>query len=453
MKLRHRVNLYTAAMFIVLLIIINVSIYSVFRSTMLNSELERTAGEALHAIDGLNKAEGNLSLELVLRSYVPVNGMLQIVKADGNPGAAAADPNLLSLHHLPVDFYQKEVREIREHNGTPYAFVSIPIILNNGGMADLQATGNLAQTAEMLRSLRLVLILVTVLATIPVLLSSALLSNFIIRPIASMINTMKEIRESGQFKRIPLPKKSKDELYQMAETFNKMMHLLEVNYEKQGQFISNASHELKTPLTVIESYASLLKRRGRQQPELFDEAVEAIHSEAIRMRDLTQQLLQLAKHEDQWQVTMENVNLASITEALVSSFQKAYNRSIELNIQDRPVVRTDQQMFRQLFYILMDNARKYSEDVITVNIKTFSDGAVIEIADRGIGIPADDLEKIFDRFYRVDKARTRKKTGGFGLGLSLAKEIGEAMDADIQIESVESEGTTARIIFPGTTSY
>lgn len=453
MKLRHRVNLYTAAMFIVLLIIINLSIYSVFRSTMLNNELERTAGEAVHAIDGLNKAEKDLSLELVLRSYVPVNGMLQIVKADGKPGAAAADPNLVSLHSLPVNFYQKEVRDIKEHNGTPYAFVSIPIILNNGEMADLQATGSLAQTAEMLRSLRLVLVLVTVLATIPVLLSSALLSNFITRPIASMISTMKEIRESGQYKQIPLPKKSKDELYQMAETFNKMMHLLEVNYEKQGQFISNASHELKTPLTVIESYASLLKRRGRQQPEVFDEAVDAIHSEAIRMKDLTQQLLQLAKHEDQWRVTMEDVNLAGIAEELVRSFQKAYNRPIELNIQDRPMVRTDQQKFRQLFYILMDNARKYSEDVITVNVKKISDHAVIEIADRGVGIPAGDLEKIFDRFYRVDKARTRKKTGGFGLGLSLAKEIAEAMGADIQIESMESEGTTAKIILPGAASY
>ncbi|WP_053360509.1 HAMP domain-containing sensor histidine kinase [Bacillus sp. FJAT-27251] len=451
MKLRHRVNLYTAAMFIVLLVIITFSIYSVFSRTMMNNELERMAGEALQAIDGVNKADG-IPLDDVLRSYVPVNGMLQIVKADGKPRAAAANPDLYSLRSLPVDFYQKEVREIKEHNGTPYAFVSIPIILNDGEMADLQATGSLAHTADMLRSLRLVLIIITVLATIPVLLSSALLSNFIIRPIASMINTMKEIRESGQFKQIPLPKKSKDELYQMAETFNKMMHLLKVNYEKQGQFISNASHELKTPLTVIESYASLLQRRGRQQPELFDEAVEAIHSEAIRMKDLTQQLLQLAKHEDQWQVALENVNLAAIAEELVRSFQKAYNRQIELNIVDQPIVRADQQKFRQLFYILMDNARKYSEDVINVNIKMVSEHAVIEIADRGIGIPAGDLEKIYDRFYRVDKARTRK-TGGFGLGLSLAKEIAEAMGSDIQIESVESEGTTAKIILPLAPSY
>jgi two-component system, OmpR family, sensor histidine kinase ArlS len=447
MKLRHRINLYTATMFIVLLIILNIAIYSAFSRMMLDNELERTAAEAVQAVDGLNKAGSEIPVGDVLRSYIPVNGMLQIVEGDGTRGLGAAAPALQDLHDLPVEHYQKEVKDIKEHGGIPYAFVSVPIILSNGEIGELQTTASLAHTADMLRSLRFVVMIVTALATVPVLLSSALLSNFITRPITSMIATMKEIRESGQFKQIPLPKESKDELYQMGETFNKMIHLLEVNYEKQGQFISNASHELKTPLTVIESYASLLKRRGKQEPGLFDEAVEAIHSEAIRMKDLTQLLLQLAKYQDQWQVHLENLNLATIAEDLVRSFEKAYSRPIELNVQKEPMVRTDEQRFRQLFYILMDNARKYSEDVITVNVKTLSDGAVIEICDRGVGIPAGDLEKVFDRFYRVDKARTRK-TGGFGLGLSLAKEMADAMGAEIQLESVESIGTTVKMILP-----
>ena len=136
----------------------------------------------------------------------------------------------------------------------------------------------MSATEEMLAVLRIVLIAVTIIAMIPVLISSTILSNFIARPIRWMINTMKEIQTSGQFKRLSLEEKSKDELVEMGKTFNHMIDLLQANFEKQEQFVSNASHELKTPLTVIESYASLLKRKGWQRPDLFDESIEAIHS-------------------------------------------------------------------------------------------------------------------------------------------------------------------------------
>jgi signal transduction histidine kinase len=116
--------------------------------------------------------------------------------------------------------------------------------------------------AGILKTLRIVPGSVTLLAMIPVLVSNAFLSKIITNPVTSMTTTMREIRESGQFKRLTLEGKSKDELYQMGETSNHMIDLLEANFEKQKQFVSNASHELKTPLTVIDSYSSLLKRRG-----------------------------------------------------------------------------------------------------------------------------------------------------------------------------------------------
>ena len=117
----------------------------------------------------------------------------------------------------------------------------MPIILHDGSVAKFQFTKSMETAAENLSTLRLVLVMVTVLALIPVLISSRILSNLITMPVVSMINTMTEIRQSGQFKRLKLQRKSKDELYQMGETFNHMIDLLEINFEKQEQFVSNAS--------------------------------------------------------------------------------------------------------------------------------------------------------------------------------------------------------------------
>ncbi|MBY0097017.1 sensor histidine kinase [Mesobacillus maritimus] len=452
MKLRNKINLYTTVMFIVLLILVNLSIYLSFSKMMLDSEVERTVAEAKQAMNGINQVNSTVDLQNILLAYVPVNGMMQIVDKEANPGVGVAVPNQQDLREKPVRFHHKEVQTIVEYNNIPHAFVSIPMISRDGEVVELQVTENLESTAEMLNTLKLVLIIVTILAMIPVFISSSLLSNFITRPITSMIATMRDIKGSGQFKRIPLPKQSKDELYQMGETFNNMIELLEVNYEKQGQFISNASHELKTPLTVIESYASLLKRRGKDQPELFDESIQAIHSEAIRMKDLTQQLLLLARNEQHWLLEKEEIHLNEVVKEAVRSFEKAYNREVELKQETEVVINADLQRFKQLFFILMDNARKYSEERIVVKISSSKDQAVVSVTDRGIGIPSGELEKVYDRFYRVDKARSRK-TGGFGLGLSLAKEIADAMEATIALESVEGLGTTAKISLPLSDSH
>ena len=442
MKLRSKINLYTTVMFICLLLLINGAIYVSFSRVTLNSELERTAAEAKQTIKGIQSGT-TIPTKDLLRAYAPTNGMLQIVNADGSTDAAATAPGHQKLRQEPVTFYQKEQREIIEYDGIPHAFISLPIIWTGGEVADLQVTENLALAANNLKVLKFVLIAVTLLAAIPLFLSSRLLSNFITRPISSMMKTMQAIRGSGQHKRIVLPKQSKDELYQMGETFNEMMAQLEMNYEKQEQFVSNASHELKTPLTVIEAYASLLKRRGRDNPEVFDESVDAIQSEASRMKDLTQQLLLLAKHE-QWNIEMSNVPLAELVEESIRSFRAGYKREIKLVVEHKSIVRADQQKLKQLIYILMDNAHKYSDASIRVNVRTVQNKALIEIIDQGVGIPTSDLAHVFDRFFRVDTARTRK-SGGFGLGLSLAKEIADLMDAEIRIDSVEGKGTTAQI--------
>ncbi|MCL6570907.1 MAG: HAMP domain-containing protein [Bacillus sp. (in: Bacteria)] len=444
MKLRNKINLYTAVLFAALLILMNISVYITFSKLILDSELNTATKEVEKTTNDIGKSLGTIPEAELLRSYVPINGMIQFVTADNLAISTVTSPSEQNLIGRNATFNQGEVSKSIVYQKRTYTFESMPIILLDGSVANLQVTKSIKTATDNLKILRLVLLLLTLLALIPVVVSSRVLSNLITSPVISMTKTMKEIRHSGLFKRLILEGKSKDELYQMGETFNHMIDLLETNYEKQKQFVANASHEFKTPLTIIESYASLLKRRGLSEPELFTESIEAIHSEAIRMKEMTEQLLMLAKHHEQWNIQKTPVNLGDFLNQTVKSFQNAYCREIEFQLENYPpiTVVTDEKKLKQLLFILLDNARKYSDEAITVISGLEHEVAFIRVADKGIGIPRDEIPKVFDRFYRIDKARNRKK-GGSGLGLSLAKEIADAIGVKIQLESEEKVGTTA----------
>ncbi|MGG3803680.1 sensor histidine kinase [Metabacillus fastidiosus] len=445
MRLRDKINLYTSVLFIILLIIMNVAIYSVFSHLMVENELDRAKAESEKTARDIRETIEQISPGELLRAYVPVDGMIGIVTEAGRQ--VTTSPSERSLQKRESTFYPGEKHELITYKKKDYVFISSPIILKDGTVANLQMIKSIESTRDMLGVLKIVFIVVTVIAMIPVLISSRLLSNLITRPIWLMTDTMREIQKSGQFKRLTLEEKSKDELVEMGKTFNHMIDLLQTNFKKQEQFVSNASHELKTPLTIIESYADLLKRRGLEREDLFHESVEAIHSEAIRMREMTEQLLQLAKHDENWNIDIEKINLTQFIAELAPIFQNAYRREMKLKSTETIKCYTDAQKLKQLIYIFLDNARKYSDEAITVSVGKIENRAYVQIDDRGIGIPKEDLPKIFDRFYRVDKARSRKH-GGSGLGLSMAKEIADAINVRIKIDSLEGKGTTVILFLP-----
>ncbi|WP_330218420.1 HAMP domain-containing histidine kinase [Sporosarcina globispora] len=381
----------------------------------------------------------------LLRALVPANGMVRIVKPNKD-ASSVTSPDEKELSNIPAEYITGEVIKTLEKDNHGYIFASSPVVLPDGNVGSLQLTRSMETAEEILKTLRIVLGAVTVLAMIPVIISSAILSKFITKPVAKMTATMKEIRGSGQFKRLELEGKSQDELHQMGETFNHMIDLLESNYEKQKLFISNASHELKTPLTVIESYSSLLKRRGLKEPELFNESIEAIHSEAIRMKEMTEQLLLLARHDDQWMLDLKMIDLNRFLTQVIRTYGDAFKRTLHLEsgLAENVIIQIDENKLKQLLYIFLDNARKYSDDVIRITAGSEKSEVYIRIEDRGMGIPQKDLPRVFDRFYRVDEARN-SKTGGSGLGLSLAKEIADALGVKIKLESTEGIGTAVSI--------
>ncbi|WP_062351813.1 sensor histidine kinase [Bacillus kwashiorkori] len=445
MKLKNKINLYTSVFFISLVILINISIYFLFKNLMVQSEIATTEQEMMSIATGVAESLGEIPSNELLRAYVPVDGMIRIVvptnKSDTTVTAADKD----FLRNVKEVFYNKEIKEPMIVDKENYYFFSIPIIQQDGNLASLQVMKSIQTPYEQIKVLRVILFSVTLIIMIPIFISSRILSTIITKPITSLTKTMSEITESGKFKRISLEKNSSQELYQMGDTFNHMIDLLEANFKKQEQFIGNASHELKTPLTVIESYASLLKRRGSTDQAIFQESVEAIHSEAIRMREMTEQLLMLAKANENWKIELTIISLTDVLHKTVHTLQNSYRREIQLNILENIEVETDEQKFKQLLYILMENAIKYSQEKINIEVGLKNHQPYISIMDRGVGIPKEDIPKIFDRFYRVDEARTRK-TGGTGLGLSLAKEIAVAINADIQVESTVGIGTNITVL-------
>ncbi|MCM3173817.1 HAMP domain-containing sensor histidine kinase [Paenibacillus sp. MER 99-2] len=449
MSLKSKIYGYSSVLFAVLLIAVNLSVYIVFERMSINNEIKRIEGEAESIVKGVRQSAGSIPPDDLLRAYAPLDGMLRIVNEDGTSSAPVTAESGEQLSKLSYTYESEKRSEHLQIGDIGYVWVSLPVIWPDGEVVNVQVTESIAETERGLSVLRTVLVAVTVIALIPAIISSRILANRMTRPIQQMTRTMGDIQSSGQFKRLLLDAKSKDELNTMGQTFNRMMDLLESNFERQERFVSDASHELKTPLTIIESYASLLQRRGKERPEVFDEAVEAILSESIRMREMTEQLLLLAKQPEQWNVQLERVDINRLVQDSTRAFREAYHREVICQDAGQTWAISDESKLKQLLFILLDNARKYSEEQIEVRVKTHHQESWIQIADTGIGMSEADLAKVFDRFYRVDPARTRGSgESGSGLGLSLAKDIAGAVGARIELTSTEGVGTTATIILP-----
>ena len=259
---------------------------------------------------------------------------------------------------------------------------------------------------------------------------------------------MEEIEKSGVPKKINIQNETRDELQTMASTFNRMIERLQESMARQSQFVSDASHELKTPLTVIKSYANLLRRHGLENKEMADEAIHAIHSEATRIQKMTETFLDLANLEQENVLEMNKVDLVSLSESILKQLKDVYKREITLRFEENPItIYADELKIKQVIIILLDNAIKYSNEQIEVFINRDSQHAKIRIKDYGIGIPKKEIENIFERFYRVDKARSRE-TGGSGLGLHIAKSIIKLHKGEIKINSKEGSGTTVELFLP-----
>lgn len=314
----------------------------------------------------------------------------------------------------------------------------------------LQTVKSLEKENMYIKILLFVLILFNGLIILITLLLGSKVSRKMLHPIEKMTKTVQDISIQQLDTRLDI-KGSQDELKELAETFNEMLDRIQVSYIKQDQFVSDASHELRTPISVIKGYASLLDRWGKNDLAILDESLHAIKTEADNMQDLTEKLLFLAKSDkNQHKIDKESFWLDQLLDEIVKETKLIdNNHEICVNNFQEILISADKKLLKQCIRILVDNSLKFTQDNGTITLIAFKNrkNIIIEVEDNGMGIPKEDLPYIFDRFYRADKSRT-KQSGGSGLGLSIAKWIVEKHHGKITAKSVLGKGTKISISLP-----
>lgn len=287
-------------------------------------------------------------------------------------------------------------------------------------------------------------------------LGGILITKSFLSSVQNITDTMKRIKKNGLNERVPV-RENNDELAKLSILFNEMMDEVETSFTQQKQFVEDASHELRTPLTIIQGHLSMLNRWGKNDPAILDKSLQSSLKEVDRLNKLVSELLELSRAESEQihPIAAERVHVNSVLKQVTQNFailQTDFQFDMKLDA-DEAYVSIPSSYLEQIIIIVMDNAVKYTKEAnkyICIESSMRSGKIKIRIIDHGAGIPEADLPFVLNRFYRVDKARSRKQ-GGNGLGLSIAKRLVEKYNGAIQLESKENEGTIVTITFPDTT--
>lgn len=271
----------------------------------------------------------------------------------------------------------------------------------------------------------------------------------VLAPIEQMTEDIKEISSNSLDKRLNVST-AKDELKDLAIAFNGMLDELHEMYDKQSMFVSDASHELRTPIAVIQGYSSMLDRWGKNDEAVLSESLSAIKTEAENMKALVEKLLFLARADkNRIVLDKEFFDIAALMNDILRETEMiAPNHTIRGELHFDGQLFGDSNSIKQALRVFIDNSIKYTPENgnILIALNKAENHVIISIEDTGIGIPKDDVPHIFDRFYRADKSRT-KETGGNGLGLSIAKWILDQHHCQVFVDSTVDVGTKITILF------
>ncbi len=283
---------------------------------------------------------------------------------------------------------------------------------------------------------------------------SALAGFFVSKSALEPINKIKEqikaITEHNLNKRIDVGEVP-DELKDLIESFNTLLERLRKAFLREKRFISDVSHELKTPISVIQMQCEIALRKERDSKE-YKKALETIKDTISLMSSLVEKMLMVSRLERVDRSVFSEVELSSV---LKSAYELLKGRAdecgidLDLNIPNEPIfVKGDKTLLVEMFVNLIDNAIKYNNKggCVLVEVEKLGSSVVVKISDTGIGISEDEVEKVFEEFYRADKSRSKDREG-FGLGLSIVKKIAQLHGIEIKINSSDNTGTTFSLVF------
>ncbi|MEC1180110.1 HAMP domain-containing sensor histidine kinase [Metasolibacillus meyeri] len=272
----------------------------------------------------------------------------------------------------------------------------------------------------------------------------------IMRPLHDVQRAAEKMSEGHYEARVNVA--SKDEVGQLAEAFNQMAQAIQQEDEQQKTFLATVSHELRTPISYVKGYSEAIGQNYMTEEEQR-EAIQLIAREAGRMERLTNELLQLARTtQEQEELELYPIALAeTVREVTAILHGAAQMKQIEINemLDEELIVLGDEEKLKQILINILENALRYSSTGSKVQITTVAEEqyAIIAIKDTGIGIPAEDLPHITERFYRVNKARSRSD-GGSGLGLSIVEQLVKLHKGQLTIESELGKGTYVYVKIP-----
>ena len=407
--------------------------------------------EMLPVEAGLQKTINNVSVPGLLIWVKNPDGKLLAQSTDFN-SVFTAKAELMSLAEMPLkpQVYRAGDRYLVLYEGS----VTVKgAVLGKVYMAQ-DITADQHELITAIQSLSLVCIVSTIVMMIAI----ALRIRRSLQPLHEMsqmagIISAEDLGEAKlQLRHAP------SEVKELANTFNKMLSRLSESWEQQRQFVSNVSHELRTPLTVVSGYLQSLLRRSKNLTDYQREALETASSEADRTIHLLQDLLDLARADSGYvQFNLEPIMLNELLIEVAEMSEKFSSRAIILNAERSLKAIADRDRLKRILINLIDNAVKYSDpdQPITLTLEQADQQALIQVHDRGVGIPLHDQTRIFERFYRVDESRTRfplqgavEQSGGYGLGLAIVKTLVEGMNGSIRVRSKLGEGSTFTIALP-----
>ena len=429
-------------------------VYAQVIADLLSAKTEKLTKEDI--LEVLNKAEKyELDQNQVYKknsSFYPMNEEVNIRVFDTSRELLFQTQN---WQDTPQVSGKLETQFVTLSTGEESVQVMMPILSRNTRVliGHLQVTNRMAKLVELKKQLRFLFFQLIVMEGIVSIGLAYFISRLISKPIEEIHDIIASINEENiETKRLIVPKKN-DEFAIVSQQFNELLDKISFYISQQKHFVEDVSHELRTPVAIVEGHLKLLNRWGKDDPEVLEESLTASLSEIQRMKTLVQEMLDLSRApqvREQYKDAITEV--VATLEQIVTNFKVLYPEFTfiaDIDTKKEIISPIYRNHFEQVIIILLDNAVKYSTNrkEIIVSLSPTTEAVEIGIQDFGMGLSEEDKKKVFSRFYRVDKARSRER-GGNGLGLSIAKELIEGYNGKISVTSRLNQGSLFKVKLP-----